>query len=494
MKIIMITSELSPFAKTGGLADMVSMLSGALSCSDIEVYIIIPFYSQISEKKYKIENLKKSVSVFIAGRQLQGDLFKGHLPGLPCSSCTVYFIKNREYYDRPFLYGNADGDYADNCERFVFFSKSSLELIKALDLNPDIIHCHDWQTALIPVYLATDYQDDVVLGNVKSLFTIHNLAYQGVFWHWDWPLTSLDWSLFSWQGLEFYGKINLLKGGIVFADAISTVSKTYSREIMTPEYGCGLDGVLRSRKDNIFGIVNGMDYDLWNPEDDKCIKSGYSIRDLSGKRKCKAALQKELKLEIDPGVPLVAMIGRIVEQNGIDLLEECYDAVMQEALQLVILGIGSRYNVEKFKKFASRYPEKSVFVAGYDDRLARRMYAGSDMLLMPSLFEPCGYSQLIAMRYGSVPVVHSSGGLADTVIDLSPEGIEDGTSTGFVFLESNPAALYDEIDRALNFYADAENWNKIVYNCMNTDWSFLNTADNYTKLYNKIYSENKPES
>lgn len=486
MKVVMATSELTPFAKTGGLADMVGMLSGELCHQGATITIIMPLYGHIQIKKHKLENLKKNFFIDMAGRKTVASLWKGYLPGVCENKCEIYFIQNDEYYNRPFLYGNSEGDYADNCERFVFFSKAVLETIKEIDLNPDVIHCHDWQTALIPVYLSTFYSDDENLKDVNTLLTIHNLAYQGVFWHWDWPLTSLDWSLFSWQGLEFYGKMNLLKGGIVFADAISTVSKTYSQEIQTPEYGCGLDGVFRARKANVHGIINGLDYQLWNPETDKCITENYSIRAMSGKRSCKLALQKELGLEVDAGIPLVAMVGRVVEQKGIDLLEECFDAIMDNVLQLVILGTGNRHHTEKLRKMMEKYGSSAHFAEGFNDRLARRIYSGSDILLMPSLFEPCGLSQLIAMKYGSVPIVHSTGGLADTVVDFSPEGLEDGSATGFVFLEKTPAALCDEVIRAITHFEDADDWFKLMCNCMSKDWSFCESAQKYLNLYKSL--------
>ncbi len=441
MKVVLATSESSPFAKTGGLADMISMLAGSLGCCGVEISVIMPLYRHISPQDYNFEKLEKIICVDMGKNDVSASIWRGSLPGCCGSGCEVYFIENNEYFDRPFLYGDENGDYADNCERFVFFSRAVLESIKAIEIAPDLIHCHDWQTSLVPVYISTLYANDPCFENIRTLLTIHNLAYQGVFWHWDWPLTSLDWSLFCWQGLEFYGKINFLKGGIVFADAISTVSKTYSREIQYPEYGCGLDGVLKSRRADLYGIVNGMDSNLWNPANDKCIKANYDIKDMSGKRKCKGALQYEFKLEGDAGLPLIAMVGDLTEHKGIGILEDCLEELMQEPIQLIVLGVGDSHTVERFEKIEDVYPSKISFCKGFDDRLYHRIIAGSDMLLMPSLFEPCGYNQLIAMRYGTVPIVHSVGGLSDTVIDFSLENIINEDATGFVFLEDNPAAL-----------------------------------------------------
>jgi starch synthase len=402
----------------------------------------------------------------------------------------AWFIENDEYFSRDYLYGTDDADYNDNCERFSFFAQAVLCAIDVLGLKIDLIHCHDWQASLIPVYLKTLYAEAPACKGVRSLLTIHNLAYQGVFWHWDWPLTGLDWGLFTWRGLEFYGKLNFLKGGIIFADAVSTVSKSYSREILTPEHGCGLEGVLEARQKNLFGITNGLDYDTWDPATDEVLISNFSKHDVTGKATCKQALQETCDLEVSPELPLVGMVSRLTDQKGFDLLVECFEDLMASPLQLVILGAGARHTSEILAELCHVHSDRAFFLDDFDEEFARRIFAGSDLFLMPSRFEPCGLAQLIAMRYGAVPIVRATGGLADTVVDVSPEGLEDGSSTGFMFLEYNAASLLDVTLHALDTYEDRDRWLRLKENCMAQDWSFPACARSYVKVYDRISGSN----
>ncbi len=486
MKVLMAASEGVPFARTGGLAEVVGMLAGALTSIGVETDVILPLYGSIDRKAYGILPCNSTVEVDMGGRLVEGRVHRATMPAKGVEPGAAYFIENEEYFDRPYLYGMEDGDYADNCERFVFFCRAAAKALDALGLDYDIIHCHDWQTALLPVYLRTLYSNLQAARDVRTVVTIHNLAFQGLFWHWDWPLTGLDWSLFSWRGLEFYGKMNLLKGGVLFADAITTVSKTYSREIQTPEYGYGLEGVFESRADQIYGVVSGLDCDEWNPATDTAIERNYDADDPDDKRFCKLALQDECGLTMDASLPLVSYVGRLSEQRGLDLLEGAMELLLSLPLQLVIQGEGGRHHQERLAAFCASYPGQACYLSEDREDRRRRIFAGSDLFLMPSRFEPCGLEQLIAMRYGAVPVVRHTGGLADTVSDLTPEGLEDGTATGFVFLEYNEAALVDEVSRALETYLEVDIWRQLIINAMRQDWSYVAAARQYEKIYRRI--------
>lgn len=486
MKVLMAASEVTPFAQTGGLADVVGLLSGALCAEGVATDIVMPLYASVDRKAHKVRSTGKRIEVDVAGRMVEGALYACPLPGTSEAQGTAYFIEAPCYYDRDTLYGTEEGDYADNCERFIFFSRGVLEAAEVLGLGSDIIHCHDWQTALVPVYLKTLYAGTPVAEQARCLLTVHNLAYQGLFWHWDWPLTGLDWSLFSWRALEFYGKINLLKGGLVFADAISTVSKTYSREMQTPEYGCGLEGVLQSRSRETYGVVNGLDAEVWDPARDDQIVANYSVGDLAGKAQCKQALQYECNLEVNAAVPIVAMVAPLTDRKGFDLVEEAFDAMLRLPIQLVILGMGQRHHGAALEALAAGGEGRVFFKRAYDAAFSHRIFAGSDILLAPSHFEPSGLSQLVALRYGAVPVVRSTGGLADTVEDFTPEGLEAGTANGFAFLEYNAAALLDELERAVGHYGEGENWARLVANGMRQDWSFLASARRYREIYHRM--------
>lgn len=472
MKILHVASEVTPFAKTGGLADVAGSLPVALQRLGHDVRVISPFYRSVEVSGSGIRKGRKGVEVPLGGSAKKAWLRVGDLHGVP-----VYFIENREYFNREALYGTERGDYPDNPERFAFFCRAALGFCKRLDFRPDIIHCHDWQTALVPILLRHELQDDLFFQKCATVYTIHNLAYQGLF-----PPASLgemgvDGSLFTVEGLEFYGSVNLMKGGILASDLVTTVSPSYCREIMTPAQGCGLDGVLRQRERDLFGIVNGIDTRRWNPEDDRDLPKTYSTAAPAGKRAVKRALRQELGLE-QREAPLLGMISRIVSQKGFDLLIELLPRFAAADLDLVILGSGEERYLRELAAAAERSGNIRLCTGSFNDPLAHRIYAGSDLFLMPSRYEPCGLGQLIALRYGSVPIVRKSGGLGDTVTDASQRG-----GTGFVFGEFTAEALWEAITRALALYEAPEQWKKLVRRGMGTDVSWDLPAQRYEELY-----------
>jgi starch synthase len=352
-------------------------------------------------------------------------------------------------------------------------------LCRALDFTPGIIHCNDWQTGLVPLYLKTLYRD--ALRKTKTVFTVHNLGYQGLFWHWDMRLTGLGWDIFTPEGIEFWGKINFLKAGLLYADRITTVSKTYSREIQTSEYGYGLEGVLRKRAKDLIGILNGIDYGTWDPSHDRLIPKTYSASRLAGKAVCKKALHSLIKAPASDD-PIVGMITRLVDQKGLDIFTEALPEIMSLGVQLIILGTGDEKYHRILADAAERYGKRMRVLLRYDDELAKKLYAGCDLFLMPSRYEPCGLGQMMALRYGTVPVVRKTGGLADTVADYNPK---TGQGTGFVFEEYSPSALIDCLRRALVVYSDGRKWKQLVQRGMKQDFSWEQSAGEYVKVYRK---------
>ncbi len=418
MKIAIVASEVVPFSKTGGLADVAGALPKFLEKRGHEVCVFTPLYKAVWDKFHPTRTNHR-ISVPVGSDLVQGEVWRETLPD---SNVTVYFIGNDNYFYRDGLYGDEKGDYSDNCSRFVFFSRGVLEAIKALNLKPDLINSNDWQSGLIPVYAKIADFDDPSIRKAAHVFTIHNLAYQGLFWHWDIPLTNIGWEHFNYKELEFYGKVNFMKGGIVFADTITTVSPTYAKEIQADEEsGAGLDGVLRDRGADVVGILNGIDYSVWNPEIDDLIPKKYSLDKPKGKAECKAELQKYAGLPAQPNVPLVGTISRLVDQKGFDLIAEIIDPLMQEEMQFVLLGTGLEKYHALFTEIVRRYPDKAAAFLKFDNKLAHMIEAGSDMFLMPSHYEPCGLNQMYSLKYGTVPVVRATGGLADTITDATPE-------------------------------------------------------------------------
>jgi starch synthase len=476
MKILVIASEVAPFAKTGGLADVAGSLPRALRQLGHDVRIILPFYKTV-EEDFTLRKGRKSVEVFIDGAPRKGFLRQGSLDGVP-----VYFIENRNYFNREGLYGTTEGDYADNAQRFGFFCRAVLGFLRRLDFRPDVMHLNDWQTGLIPVLLRTELKDDPFYASIGNLLTIHNLGYQGLFPFHVLSALGLDSSLFTMEGLEYYGQVSFLKAGVVFADVLNTVSETYRREIQTPEMGLGFDGILRKRREDLFGILNGLDPKLWDPALDSALTKNYSAADLRGKAVSKKALQKELGLAPAPATPIVALVTRLDTQKGLDLVEEAWEDLMQRNIQFVLAGTGQKEHMERFDRLKNSHPGKSSINLIFDEALARRIYAGSDLFLMPSHYEPCGLGQLIALRYGTIPLVRKTGGLADTVTD---PGEDPRQANGFTFSEPSAEALLGALDRALSLYGDRRAWLSLVRRGMVQNFSWTHSAQQYLKIYRK---------
>ncbi len=483
LRILFMASEVEPFAKTGGLADVAGALPRALHNLGHDVRILMPKYRGVEALAGDLAPVVPSVRMSLGDRETEGALWEGRTyAGVP-----AYFLAQDHYYDREALYGTADGDYWDNCERFVFFCRGGLEAVVRLGEDggeawqPQIVHANDWQTGLVPVYLRTLYRDHPTLGKAASLFTIHNLAYQGVFWHYDMPMTGLGWDLFTPAGLEFYGKLNFLKGGLVFSDLLTTVSRTYAREIRTSAFGNGLEGVLEERSHDLHGVVNGLDYEAWNPAKDPALPAPYSADDLDGKAVCRESLRAHLGLERGPG-PVIGLVTRLAEQKGLDLVLGALPALLAEGCQLALIGSGDAHLEEAFRAAARAHPAHVAVRIGYDGELARRVYAGADVFLMPSRYEPCGLGQLIALRYGTAPIVRRTGGLADTVTELDPAR---RAGTGFIFDAFSVEALLDAVRRAASAYRQPALWKALVKNAMAEDFSWEASAREYATLYGK---------
>jgi starch synthase len=479
LRILFVASEVEPFAKTGGLADVAGALPKALERLGHDVRVFMPCYRGVERAAGTgLRTVVPRLEVPIGDRTVEGQLVEGHLG----KAVPVYFLVQDRYYDRPSLYGTSEGDYPDNCERFVFFSRAALAALPALDWMPHVIHAHDWQAGLVPVYLETLYRDVPAYRDVATVFTVHNLAYQGLFWHYDLPLTGLGWDLFTPAGIEFYGKINFLKGGF-FADLLTTVSPTYAREIQTPEFGEGLDGVLRERAADLVGILNGIDYEAWNPATDAEIPKRYGPDDLDGKAACKAGLREEMGLA-DPGraAPLVGVVSRLADQKGLDLVAAAVPTIVAAGGQLVLLGAGDERYEREFTELARAHPRAVAVKIGFNAGLARRIYAGADCFLMPSRYEPCGLGQLISLRYGTVPIVRRTGGLADTIREWDPT---TRAGTGFLFDALTPEDCREAVARAFAVYRQPEAWSRLVRSGMAEDFSWEASAEKYVSCYRK---------
>lgn len=458
MKILFCASEMVPFAKTGGLADVAGALPLALEELNQDVIVVLPKYKSIQDGKFNIRRLKDDISYAVIGKKIK-----------------VYFIDNGAYYQRDSLYGDKGGDYPDNLDRFSYYSKRALELLKEIKFKPDIIHCHDWQSGLIPVYLKTVYAQDPFYKKINTVFTIHNIGYQGLFPKNQFPRLGLDWSLFNMEMLEYYGQINILKGGIVFSDLITTVSPTYSKEIQTKEFGFGLDGVLNRRRDSVFGILNGLDYSIWNPSSDKFIAKNYSNQNMEDKYKDKQDLQKICRLPVKDNLPLFGIVSRLAEQKGFDILAESIDEICRLGLEMVILGTGDLKYHRILKDIVKKYPKVISLYLKFDDTLAHKIYAGSDVFLMPSKYEPCGLGQMISLNYGTIPLVFKTGGLADTV----------NKANGFIFDNYCKQGLIKTIKKAIEAFKNKKKWETLMQLAMRCNFSWDESAKKYIRLYEK---------
>ncbi|HUI27080.1 MAG TPA: glycogen synthase GlgA [Candidatus Kryptonia bacterium] len=479
MRVLMAASEAAPLVKTGGLGDVLGALPRVLAAHGVDVALVLPAYRAIDRAKFPLRPAGWSVSVPVSSRTVTAEVLTTDLPG----GVPVYLPRADPYFDRDGLYG-PDGDgFPDNAERFAFFARAVLAIAEHLGA-PDVLHCHDWQVAPAPAFVRADAARYRSLASTKTLLTIHNLAYQGRFWKHDWHLLNLDWRYFNFLQFEFYDDINYLKAGIVFADALTTVSRGYAREIQTPEYGWGLDGVLRGRRDALTGILNGVDYNEWNPEHDPHLAAHYTAADFTGKARCKAALQRAFGLPANGKTPLLGIVSRLAAQKGFDLLAAALPQLLAERdVQLVVLGIGDAKYQQQLAGLATQFTPRVGVAFKFDDALAHQIEAGADVFLMPSRYEPCGLNQIYSLKYGTIPVVHATGGLDDTISNF------DGRAgNGFKFHEYTAAALLDCITRALAYYRQPATWRQLRRNAMAADFSWERSAEQYLELYRRLVS------
>ena len=486
MNILIVASEAAPFSKTGGLADVCGSLPVEMNRSGNQCALIIPAYRQTLQKGFDIQDPGLKFSAPVGDKTVEGRILKAVVPG---SNTPVYLIYQKDYFDRDGIYQNPDGsDYIDNCERYVFFCRSAMETIRLLDLKVDILHANDWQTGLIPAYLKTEYRLYPRYANIASLFTIHNLAYQGSFWHWDMNLTGLDWKYFNMHQMEAYGRLNLIKTGIAFADAVSTVSPRYALEIQSAPLGCGLEGILQCRSRDLYGILNGVDLNAWNPESDANIAQTYNVSTWrEGKRACKKALLQQLGLHEDLDAPLLGTVGRLSFQKGYDLIAEVMRRIApQHPAQWVVLGTGEACYQNMLLDLQNQYPNKIAVRLMYSDSMAHQIIAGSDLFLMPSRYEPCGLTQMYALHYGTLPIVHSTGGLADTVVNTTQQTLADNSANGFAFENDSIDEFTNCVNNALWTYYQQETRSTLIERGMKQDWSWSRSASQYVQLYEKI--------
>jgi starch synthase len=477
MHIAFVASECVPYAKTGGLADVVGALPKALAAQGHQVSVFVPRYRQT--KLTEPQTVVRSITIPF------DDKYRFCSVVTPASSGPVryYFVDYPPYFDREALYGTSSGDYPDNAERFALFSRAVLEASKILGV-PNIFHCHDWQSALVPVLLRSLYAQDPAFRDAATVFTIHNMGYQGLFPPDILPLLMLPWDLFTVDKLEFYGQVNFLKGALVSSDFITTVSKKYSQEIQTAEYGFGLEGVLRARAATVTGILNGVDYDEWNPQTDKFIVAHYSPEDLSGKARCKQDLLAAFGVtNADPRTPVIGIVSRFAAQKGFDLIAQVMDRLAREEMIVVALGAGDKEYEELFLRLNRLFPHKIAVKVAYDNAIAHKIEAGSDMFLMPSRYEPCGLNQIYSLKYGTVPIVRATGGLDDTI---EPWDARTGRGTGFKFSEYSGEALLMTIRAALQAFRDQASWQVLMRNGMMKDFSWNASAREYLRIYERL--------
>lgn len=486
LNILFVSSEVEPFAKTGGLADVSSSLPKAIKDSGHEIRIMMPRYHMISERKFKLHDIIRLKDIPIqVGKSVELGHVKSSFISNLKDKVQVYFLDNEKYFARDGIYQNPSTkkDFADNDERFIFFSLGVLETLKRLGWQPDIIHCNDWQTGLIPAYLKTLYSGDSFFKNVKTVFTIHNMAYQGSFPPDTFEKSGLPKELFTPDGVEAYGKFNFLKTALYFADAITTVSQKYSEEIcQSEELGAGLNGLLSHRKKDLHGILNGIDYHQWNPLSDDHIYRKYDLKSLEAKSDNKKALAKRFDLPYSDSVPVIGAISRLVEQKGFDLVLEAMDELMKLDIQFILLGSGDSKTEKRFEVFQKKYGSKIGIFFGFDEELAHLIEAGSDLFLMPSRYEPCGLNQMYSMRYGTVPIVRATGGLDDTVEDYSG----NGKGTGVKFEKFDAKELMKAVQRGVKIYQQPEEWKKLMRNGMMKDFSWEHSAKKYVGLYKEL--------
>lgn len=474
MRILLAGSELSPFARTGGLGDVLAGLPAALVARGHEVSVVLPCYrGLIEDKQLAARSTAVKIIVPVGGKRLEAEILQGESP----SGVQIFLVRRDEYFNRPGLYAAEGRDYEDNAERFIFFSQAIIELARRVVPPLDLIHVHDWQTALVPVLVKHRRLP------LKTLLTIHNLAYQGSFWGVDFGLTNLPGEYFTATGVEFYGRLNLLKGGILFADAVTTVSERYAREIQTPEYGFGLDAVIRENQWKLSGILNGAEYSVWNPATDKLLPKRYNPENLSGKKSCREALLAESNLEPKPAGPVFAMVSRLAEQKGIDVLAPLIDRLLADDVRLVVLGEGDSGYERELMIASKRHSTRFAYRKSMDDRFSHLVEAGADISLIPSRFEPCGLTAMYSLKYGTLPIARATGGLYQIIQDYDPTS---GTGVGFLFFAYRPEAFWDAILRAKRLYQDQALWKELVLRAMAADFSWEKAVGRYELIYQRL--------
>lgn len=480
LKVLIAASEVAPFAKTGGLADVTGALPQVLTRLGVECAVILPRYRCVSVDKFHLKTQVRGMQIPMGMGEVDASLLCGSMPD---GKTPVWFVQNDRYFDREGLYGTPEGDYPDNAERFAFFSRAVLESLRALSWYPDVLHLNDWQTGLVGAYLRTRYASEEPFARVRTLFTIHNLAYHGSFPKYVLPMTGLGWEEFHHEKLEFYDQVNYLKAGLAYSDALSTVSPSYAREIQTEEYGHGLHGVLQHRARDLHGIVNGVDYGEWNPATDRDLPAQYTPKNPEKKAESKRLLASEIGLPHRKDAPLLGMVTRLTDQKGLDLLAGCLDDVLAGDVQIAVLGTGEARYHRLLEDMRAKYPDKLGVALRFDHRLAKLVYAGSDIFLMPSRFEPCGLGQLIALKYGTVPVVRRTGGLADTIENFSPDGRR---GTGFSFEGYHSEDFLRAVRRALEAFHQPKLWRALMTRGMQADFSWEASAQRYRELYEHL--------
>jgi len=486
LKIAMIASECVPYVKTGGLADVVGALPYELTRMGHETIVILPKYASIDSEFHNLEPFLSPLGVWMGVSMEWCAAYRAIKNGIP-----FYFIESHKFFDRWGYYHDADmNDYLDNYKRFGFFTRAALQLCRDMQFSPDIVHVHDWQTALAPGYLKIWHWDDPILGRAASVLTIHNIAYQGVYNAADFEYLGLQWGNFTADKFEDHGRINFLKGGIHYADMVNTVSPTYAHETLTPEGGSGLAPYLNNKGQNYIGILNGADYERWNPEIDPLIPANYSSADLSGKAICKRVLQERFQLTINADIPVIGIISRLAMQKGLGLLTEVIEPILQNMIvQFVILGAGERNLADFFRELPARYKGVIGSYIGYSNELSHLIEAGSDFFLMPSLFEPCGLNQIYSLKYGTLPIVRATGGLDDTVEQYNEK---DGSGTGFKFWEPSPSSLFYTIGWAISTYFDRKShFDRMRQTAMKQDYSWEHSAQQYRKLYDRAMANKR---
>lgn len=477
MHIALVASECVPFSKTGGLADVVGALPRALAALGHQVSVYLPRYRQT--KLPDAQTVVRSITVPFDDRYR----FCSVVSGGNQAGVQFNFVDYPPFFDRDALYGTPAGDYPDNAERFALFSRAVLESSKVLGV-PQVFHCHDWQSALVPILLRTQYAEDPAFRDVATVFTIHNIGYQGLFPPDILPLLMLPWDLFTITKMEFFGQVNFLKGALAFSDFITTVSRKYSQEIQTTEYGFGLEGVLRDRAATVAGILNGVDYDEWSPQTDKFIVARYSPADLGGKAKCREELLAAFGVtNADPRLPVIGIVSRFAAQKGFDLIAQIMDRLAREDMIVVALGSGDKPYEDMFLRLNKAFPQKIAVKIAYDNALAHKIEAGSDMFLMPSKYEPCGLNQIYSLKYGTVPIVRATGGLDDTI---EPWDARTGRGTGFKFSDYNGEALLLTIREALRAFRDQASWPILMRNGMSKDFSWNASAREYVRIFERV--------